>query len=224
MKYDESNVGNQSYDYTNGFIKDSFIDAHDKQKWCVAIILSSTSETVNIRFEAWSSRYDEKGISKHSKRLAPFRLHSIGYTGQKIQAYRKFTYTKQLNTEKSNTILKLSSFNSMDPYNFTQILRGDIFFYADSLLSLSYNYGPISEDLEDISTFFESYYRLVLCWIKHFPKVRKEYLAAKCNKFLYLTDFNTAVAVAYPELSATLSTSFGGDWERIEKSFIVNYL
>lgn len=218
----------ESYDFASDFSKDSFIDAHDGQKWCVAVVMSSTPETVNIRFEAWSSKYDERGISKHSKRLAPFRLHSVGYTGQTSQPYRQFTYSRRLNSDKQAVILKIiessldSSILNMTPFTFTQVVRGDLFIHADSLLSLSYIYDPIPEDLQDIYAFIESCFRLALAWLKHFPLVRKDYLAAKRSQLLYLTSLDAAVAMAYPELTGTMATAFGGDLRRIERSFIVS--
>jgi len=216
------------YDYIESFSINSYIDAYDGSKWCCAQITDLTPNFVNIHFEAWGNKYDENGISKKSMKLAAFRFHSVGYTGQLVRAYRDFKYNKKLNTHNINELTKLISTNfdnnilQMTAYNFTQIYRGDIYFYADSLLSMANDHGATIEDLPDIMSFVENLFSLIVTWIKYFPKLSVEYTYSESYEFLYLVDFNTAVARMYPELAELLRLTFGETAKRMSKSFDVS--
>jgi len=217
-------IASKSYNYTSDFKDGYYIDAYDGHNWCVATIAFSTKETVDIHYEAWPYKYDQKRIPKESLKLGPFRFHSIGYTGK---AYCDFAFDKQVHENKRNVLLRIldSSFHedklNMSPLMFTQLLRGELHFYADALLSLGHIYEIKNEYFNDVFLFFKDFFRLIMSWIDHFPNIRNEYEAAKEYKMLYLLNFNTSVAVAYPELIEVLRTCFGGKWDRISKSFAV---
>ncbi len=62
---------------------DTYVDAKDTvNNWCVAIVkgFNFDEKTVRLGFEGWSSKYDIE-IKRNSSKIAPFRTHSIGYTG-----------------------------------------------------------------------------------------------------------------------------------------------
>lgn len=216
-----------SYDLIDHFNIGSYIDAHDGARWCSAQVTAENSHGVNIHFEAWCNKYDERDIPKKSSRLAPFRLHSVGYTGQLSRAYRNFNYDKAINTHNINELNKLivSNFDStvlqMTAYNFTQQYRGELFYYADSLLSMANECDLTLEDLPEIISFVESFFNLTVTWIEHFPSLRVEYTYSESYEYLYLTDFNSAVVRMYPELAEFMRLTFGETSRRMGKSFAV---
>jgi len=63
---------------------DMYLDAKDTvNNWCVAFVknINHEEKTVRIGFEGWSPKY-EIDIKRNSNKIAPFRTHSLGYTGQ----------------------------------------------------------------------------------------------------------------------------------------------
>lgn len=71
---------------------DSFVDAKDSvNNWCVALVkkINHEDKSVRVSFEGWSYKYDTD-IRKASIKIAPFRTHTFGYTGQPKTAYRDF--------------------------------------------------------------------------------------------------------------------------------------
>jgi hypothetical protein len=63
---------------------ESYLDAKDTvNKWCVAIVknIEKDEETLLIGFDGWSSKYDVF-VKRNSSKIAPFRLNTLGYTGQ----------------------------------------------------------------------------------------------------------------------------------------------
>ena len=70
----------------------NYVDAKDQvNNWCVGQITEEFVDngTVKVHFEGWSDRHDVI-LKKNSNKIAPFRLHTCGYTGQKRSAYRDF--------------------------------------------------------------------------------------------------------------------------------------
>lgn len=67
-----------------------FLDARDQvNNWCVAQIIETNSEaqTVTLHFDGWSDKYNTE-VSRKTSKIAPFRSHSKGYTGQQKVALR----------------------------------------------------------------------------------------------------------------------------------------
>ncbi len=61
--------------------------------------------------------------------------------------------------------------NFEDAHKFTQFVRGELYFYIDSLISL-YNSSSI-EELPEIFDFMQEYFKLVLKWMEIFPSYLK---------------------------------------------------
>ena len=75
--------------------QDTYIDAKDTvNNWCVAIVknINHEEKSLKIGFEGWSSKYDIE-LKRNSSKIAPFRSHTLGYTGQQKTAYRDFKIT-----------------------------------------------------------------------------------------------------------------------------------
>ena len=69
-----------------------FVDAKDQvNNWCVAQVSEESVDngTVKLHFEGWSERHDVI-LRKNSNKMAPFRSHTFGYTGQRKIAFRDF--------------------------------------------------------------------------------------------------------------------------------------
>lgn len=215
-----------AYNFVNDIRPGLLIDMND-QVWRVAVVKSVADSAVDIRYEAWGPSCDEVKIPKTSARLAPFRSRSVGYTGQKCQAYRLFAYVKS-DLDKYSAEVKTLVTNGFDcaprsAAEFTQFFRGELFFYIDSLVTLFHYAQPDAESVHDIFSFLDSVMEAIVAWVQAFPLHShiEEYNAAKKHPLLYLVDPGTAVAASYPELAAILRVCFGGDRIRVEKSFKV---
>ena len=71
---------------------DMFVDAKDSvNNWCVAQVrkVKHDVKSVKLSFEGWSSKYDTE-VKRGSMKIAPFRVHTFGYTGQQKAAFREF--------------------------------------------------------------------------------------------------------------------------------------
>jgi len=118
-----------------------YLDAKDTvNNWCVAQIknVNPAEKTIQIKFDGWSSKYDIE-IKRYSTKIAPFRTHTVGYTGQMSGALRDFKFSPTYMSHLENRVNEIIQsdfrcFNSA--YECTQFLRGELFFYVDSLLTL----------------------------------------------------------------------------------------
>ena len=97
---------------------------------------------IKVHFDGWSERYDDVQ-SKKTTKLAPFRSHSRGYTGQHKVAYRagwRLNPNHQVILEakvKDIIATKFKCFGS--PHECTQFVRGELFIFIDSILTMSAN-------------------------------------------------------------------------------------
>jgi len=75
---------------------DTYVDAKDSiNNWCVGQVknVNPADKTVQINFEGWSTKYDIE-IKRYSNKIAPFRTHTFGYTGQSSTAIRDFKFNQ----------------------------------------------------------------------------------------------------------------------------------
>lgn len=102
--------------------------------------------------------------------MAPFRKFSRGYTGQVKNAYREFEFDPIILESFSAKVDELinSDFGEDDAYKFTQFIRGKLFFYIDSLLTLQK--GADKKAFPNIVKFMRKVFELILKWMKLFPK------------------------------------------------------
>jgi len=218
-----------SLSYQDGYTQFSYIDANDGAKWRVAQIIGVANNSLEIHYEGWTIKYDEKNLPKTAAKLAPFRSCSRGYTGQNIQAYRDFNFETSECLNKQTTLQKLISSNldntiGISAYELTQLIRGELFFYCDSLLSLAHYYRPNLENLQKVYETIGLYLDMILLWLEKFPLWKNEYELCKKYKYLYLIDYETALACCSNEFEEILRNCFGSDWNRLEKSFCVFFL
>lgn len=120
---------------------DTYVDAKDTvNNWCVAIVkgINHDERTVRVGFEGWSSKYDIE-VKRTSNKIAPFRTHSFGYTGQQKIAYRDFKMTSTYMAYMEKRVQEVIDSNFMgfsNAYECTQFIRGELYYYVDSLLTL----------------------------------------------------------------------------------------
>jgi hypothetical protein len=146
---------------------DSYVDAKDQvNNWCVAQVVDADHDqrTVKLHFEGWSSRYDIE-VKRNSTKIAPFRTYSIGYTGQQKSAFREYkfnpSYTALLNNKMKEVIT--TNFKCFKrPYEVTQFMRGEFFYYLDSLLTMQTNVEKTH--LDECLAFCDIAFQLILKW------------------------------------------------------------
>jgi len=120
---------------------DSYLDAKDTvNKWCVAVVknINYEEKAILISFDGWSAKFDLL-VKRTSSKIAPFRTHTVGYTGQVKQAYRDFLITPTYMAILEKRIREIITSNFLcfqSGYECTQFLRGELFQYVDSLLTL----------------------------------------------------------------------------------------
>lgn len=202
-----------------------YVDLYDKKQWCVAEIQSRAEDTVAVHYEAWNRKYDEPFLSRSCARLANFRSHTVGYTGPKT-VHRKFEFASGVNgahIERLRVFVKAGFDLKLSPIEITEYLRGDLFLYADTLLTMMHVFKPTLADIQEILSFTETLFTLILQWIKLFPEFRKEYELSKEYPNLYLTSARTAVARCYPELMELVDTCLNVNSIRTADSFRVSY-
>lgn len=151
---------------------DTYVDAKDSvNNWCVAQVkgINFEEKTLRLGFEGWSSKYDIE-IKRNSTKIAPFRQHSQCYTGQFKTAYRDFkmspTYMAHIE-KRIRQIMESNFLHFGSAYECTQFLRGELYFYVDSLLTLPLLIN--SEDLPAILNFCELVLQLTLKWLELLP-------------------------------------------------------
>jgi hypothetical protein len=120
---------------------DTYVDAKDTvNNWCVACVkhINHDEKTIRLCFEGWSSKYDIE-IKRTSPKIAPFRTHTFGYTGQSKTTYRDFKITATYMAHMEKRVKEVMDSNFMgfsNAYECTQFIRGELYYYVDSLLTL----------------------------------------------------------------------------------------
>ena len=95
-------------------------------------------DQLNINYDGWKSSYDEK-VDYISSRIEPFRMITVGYTGQKNNTKRE-TWSFHLDDLEDlkgrvDKTIESEFGNFKDAYDATQFLRGELFCYVDAILS-----------------------------------------------------------------------------------------
>jgi len=200
-----------TFDPTKQYLKDKFIDAHDKQCWRVAIITDIEDERILIHYEAWGDRYNEM-LELSDKRLAPFRSMTKGYTGQIRTPYRKFSYHTKVKEKYEEEIKELleDPFAIDDAEKYTQYFRGELFFYVGSLMEILYIDKPDTVPVKEVLAFLKNYMKVLVTWMKGSFELKAEFEALEKYPKLYMVHSRTAVCAAYNEVLEMLREFFGG--------------
>jgi len=93
-------------------------------------------------------------------------------------------------------------------YKLTQFLRGELYFYVDSLISIFTSTTP--EDLPGIFDFVKEVFSMIMKWMEIFPQYLNAFNASQQNLNLYLVDQDAALAQCGNEFFDIFSKCFGG--------------
>ena len=200
-----------AYNPLKDFKKDAYLDAHDGRAWRVSIVTKDDDGIIGIHYEGWSPKFDEAGIKLPSAKILPFRRMTVGYTGQPKQAYREFKYDKETKERVEKELRKIMSdgFVVSDPVRYTQFVRGETFFFVDSLLTMLQTAPPSKAELQQILEFLRLVLLFIAEWIKVSSDLSPELEMADKHEWLYLVHSRTSVAKTYPEIAAVLGTFLG---------------
>ena len=92
-------------------------------------------------------------------------------------------------------------------YECTQFIRGELFVFVDSLLTLSLY--TESDDLPAIVSFVAVYFQLILKWYEIFPRFAQDYKEGEQLRALHLVDLGAAIAQCGPNLTEALGKCWG---------------
>lgn len=191
---------------------DTYVDAKDSvNNWCVAIVknINYEEKTVRLGFEGWSSKYDVE-LKRSSTKIAPFRTHTLGYTGQQKTAYRDFKITPTYMAHLEKRVKEIMESNFLgfaNAYECTQFLRGELYYYVDSLLTL-----PLvirEEDLPSILQFIELVFRMTLKWYEILPAFVPAWKEAQLTQNLMNVDLHAAISMCSYEISQIFGKMWG---------------
>jgi hypothetical protein len=206
-----------------------YVDAKDSVgKWWVGQIIEIDEDKnwARVHYDGWSEKYDEI-INLSSDKIAPFRFITNGYTGQRLSAYRDFHFNEVLHKKfvKELEEIWINGFEVLEtPRKVTQYIRGELYFYVDSMLSLFLNTSVA--ELSIYYQFMSHVFNIIQLWMKHFPsKLYKNYNLSRKHTKLYLIDFDTAVARCGDEFIDILAKCFGccSRWNELYRHFMNAY-
>ncbi len=191
---------------------DTFLDAKDTvNNWCVGQVknVNPAERTVIIAFDGWSSKYDIE-LKRNSTKIAPFRTHTVGYTGQTSAAIRDFKFNQTYLSLLENKIDEIISTEFRcfpSAYECTQFIRGELYFYVDSLLTLQNQ--TTQEDLPAILNFMESVFKLMIKWYQLIPSYVPAWREAVVTPNLFNVDLSAAISLCCYEISQIFGKLFG---------------
>jgi hypothetical protein len=101
-----------------------------------------------------------------------------------------------------------SDFKYFDtPFNLSQYIRGELYFYVDSIISISTLAN--SDDLPTTFEFMQETFELIFKWMDLFPAMLKTYNETMHNPNVYLVDLASSLASCGPELFDIFDKCFG---------------
>ncbi|OMJ74131.1 hypothetical protein SteCoe_27019 [Stentor coeruleus] len=185
----------------------SWCDAKDTLGvWRVGRIRKRTKTIVVVHFDGWSDKWKQI-YCLHSTLIAPFRMHSKGYTGQLKKPLRDWDYNEDAikTSEGIMTILVHDNFSGLAPYELTLFLRGDLYIQVDSLMCHTYN-NP-SKEVSRVVEFFNGIIDMIIKWMSVVPGEIKNCDSESPDKYLYSK--SDAICKAIYEILDMLSSIFG---------------
>lgn len=203
----------------------NFCDALDENRyWCVGQIVERNDNILKVHFEGWSIKHDIC-VNVASKKITQFRQFTVGYTGQKNQAYRSQAFNEEqfkLLTE----LLKQTNENNFKNLNnaveVTQVLRGIIFTNLDIFMTI-----PLTSSASQstVISMAENLYRFLDLSITYL-KFYKEHLFLLDlflkHRNLYLCDTKIAIIASLYEIIITIRRIFARD-DRTNRFYEVNF-
>eukprot|EP00826_Nyctotherus_ovalis_P031975 TRINITY_DN2577_c0_g7_i1.p1 TRINITY_DN2577_c0_g7~~TRINITY_DN2577_c0_g7_i1.p1 ORF type:complete len:277 (-),score=78.87 TRINITY_DN2577_c0_g7_i1:697-1527(-) len=188
----------------------SFVDLYDTNTWRVGIVTQVQDNCIDVHFEGWAPKYDEKNVKVTEFRVEPFRKYTRGYTGQVKSTYRVFAYSSEERKEMERRLRETVEKRFVEEaLEFTRFFRGELFFFVDSLLTSLAVSPPSAELVPEILLFLDSTLNAMIEWMKVSWELREEMEAGEKWDLLYAVHGRTAAAVAHAEVAETLRKLFG---------------
>jgi hypothetical protein len=186
-----------------------YYDASARQWTMIRILeIKQADEEIYFEFDGWPKKWNSY-CKIASRKLAPFRSKSIGYTGQKENAIREWTFRPEELQECEEKLRNLihGTLSTGSSGLTTQFLRGQIFTLVDNLLVYPYK----KNEHMKVVPFFCTVLEYIVEWLKKAAELFPIYYDSLTNPDIFLTDDKVALAVAWPELLITLRRIFGLD-------------
>jgi len=145
-----------------------------------------------------------------SSRIAAFRKYTQGYTGQTKVALREFDLNYAYQVTMLNRIQRVRESDFLcfsDATECTQFIRGEMYVYLDSLLSLVTEASQT--DVQKIFEFTTEVFRLCLKWIDIFPKYHEIFKMCSHHPNLFAVDLSAAIASCGYEIFHMIHKCFG---------------
>lgn len=142
--------------------------------------------------------------------MAPFRAHTFGYTGQAKNTFRDFKFNPAYQTRLETIIQEIvkSRFkNFKTAHEVTQFIRGELFFYVDSIITIPTE--TTSADLPARVEFITQVFELIITWLDIFPSYVEAYKECHATPNLMLVDVGCAISQCGYELLKLLGMVFG---------------
>jgi hypothetical protein len=203
----------KEYDHTIEYQFGLYVDAKDSVgRWwvCQIVEIQEDNDMVRVHYDGWSEKYDEL-ISLKSSKIAPFRYFTTCYTGQNVSAYRDFHFNPEVHKRfiKELEDIYIKGFEVLGtPRRVNQYLRGELYLYVDSILTLFLN--TTERELGIYYEFMSHVFTVIQLWLKTFPlQMYKGYQDSKKYKKLFLVDFDTALSRCGYEFIDILAKWFG---------------
>jgi hypothetical protein len=186
-----------------------WVDAMDTiNSWLAGQIEEIEDNTIKVHFDGWPHKWDE-WMRITSFRVAPFRKHSVGYTGQTKVAIRKEEYSMeqyQKMIEKIDICIK-NNLKGLGAGETTQFYRGEVFVALDNILGRTYE--PNETEMFEVGIqFIKKAIELVCTYLKLIPDMLVQLEEATLNDELFFIDENVAVALCHTEFTEILKTIF----------------
>jgi hypothetical protein len=185
----------------------SWCDAKDGLGvWRVARIKKRQKKIITVHFDGWSEKWKQT-YCLDSALIAPFRMHSIGYTGQSKKALRDWDFNEDSikTSEGMISILLHGNFSGLSPYELTLFIRGDLYMQVDCLMS--YSYSNPSKEIPRVTEFLSEVLDMIVKWMSIVPTEIKNCDFDSPDRYLY-NNSDAFYKSAY-EIMDMLNTIFG---------------
>ena len=174
--------------------------------WRVGRIRKRQINVITVHFDGWSDKW-KQAYCIHSSLIAPFRMHSVGSTGQSSKPLRDWDFNEDSikTSEGIMTILTHGNFTGLSPFELTLFLRGDLYMQVDCLMNHSYT-NPAKE-ISRVVEFFSGIIDMIIKWI---VVVQSEFKNCELdNPGKYLIKASDSICRAAFEVLDMLNSIFG---------------
>jgi len=199
----------KNYNIKQLFQQGYYLDVNiSENQWEVAKITEMNSDKITVEFDSLLSQ-SINTFSNEDKKLAPFRSHTCGYTGDKNNTIRKINEPLGINLQnicdKSLKIISLTE-KELCGYQIVQVISGELFYFIDTIFcGQHYKFEQIVSLIEQINVVYVICIQLIAKLVNSKSSLIKN---QKDNEFLYVNNELTAIFHIIPELLEIIRTTF----------------